>query len=144
MGRLVEFELEDGGSVLIEVQEHGEPVRLGGTTAPGVQTPGAPGAGAPESGAPTTRGLSSRVIPEQARRSFEEGVDRVMPAVANVIGRLRALADQPDEVRVEFGLDLHAEAGAFVASASAGANFSVSMTWRRDGAGGSHGQRPGG
>ena len=88
-------------------------------------------------------GIPTQVIPEQARRTFEEGVDRVMPAVANVIVRLRALADQPDEVRVDFGLDLHAEAGAFVASASASANFSVSMTWWRDGAGGHHGQRPG-
>ncbi len=125
MGRLVEFELEDGGSVLIEVEEHEGPAVLGG---------------APTPGAPATRGMPSRVIPEQSRRTFEEGVDRVMPAVANVIVRLRSLADQPDEVRVDFGLDLHAEAGAFVASASASANFSVSMTWRRDSAGGSYGQ----
>ena len=133
MGRLVEFDLEDGGSVLIEVEEHEGPVRPDMAPVPGAPPPGS------TPGAPATRGLPSRVIPEQSRRTFEEGVDRVMPAVANVIVRLRALADQPDEVRVDFGLDLHAEAGAFVASASASANFSVSMTWRHT-VGGSDGQ----
>jgi len=34
-------------------------------------------------------------------------------------------------VQVEFGLDLHAEAGAFIAAASATANFKIAMTWRR-------------
>jgi hypothetical protein len=46
---------------------------------------------------------------------------------------LRSLADAPDEVQVEFGLDLHAEAGAFIAAASTGANFKVMLTWRHDG-----------
>jgi hypothetical protein len=32
---------------------------------------------------------------------------------------------------VEFGLELNAEAGAFIASASTSANFRVSLTWRR-------------
>jgi hypothetical protein len=34
-------------------------------------------------------------------------------------------------VQVEFGLDLHAQAGAFIAAASATANFKIAMTWRR-------------
>ena len=33
----------------------------------------------------------------------------------------------PDEVQVEFGLDLHAEVGAIIAAA----NFKTAMTWRR-------------
>jgi hypothetical protein len=33
----------------------------------------------------------------------------------------------PDEVQVEFGLDLHAEVGAFIAAA----NFKTTITWRR-------------
>jgi hypothetical protein len=32
-----------------------------------------------------------------------------------------------DEVQVEFGLDLHAEVGAFIAAA----NFKTAITWRR-------------
>lgn len=41
------------------------------------------------------------------------------------------MAQTPDEVRVEFGLDLHAEADAFIAAALATANFKIAMTWRR-------------
>ena len=43
------------------------------------------------------------------------------------------MADAPDEVVVEFGLQLSAEAGAFIASASSSATFTVSLTWRREG-----------
>jgi Trypsin-co-occurring domain 1 len=44
-------------------------------------------------------------------------------------------------VHVEFGLDLHAEAGAFIAAVSTTANFTVALTWRRDP--GSEQPRPG-
>ncbi len=135
MGRLVEFELENGGTVLVEVEEHEGPARSQASV------PEQPGQ---RDGTPTVRGLPGRDMPQHARKSFEEGVAGVMPAVENVIARLRSLAEQPDEVRVDFGLDLHAEAGAFVASASAGANFSVSMTWRRDTPGETTGETTGG
>jgi hypothetical protein len=36
-------------------------------------------------------------------------------------------APSPDEVQVEFGLDLHAEVGAFIAAA----NFKTAIAWRR-------------
>ena len=48
-----------------------------------------------------------------------------------IITRLRGMDQAPDEVQVEFGLDLHAEAGAFIAAASATANFKIVMTWRQ-------------
>jgi hypothetical protein len=34
-------------------------------------------------------------------------------------------------VQVEFGIILNAEAGAVLASASAGANYKVTMTWKQ-------------
>jgi hypothetical protein len=105
--RLVEFPLQDGGSVLVQVDE-----------AP-------PG--------PVTRGLGDRpMLTEQARHTFEDAIGRVQPAAQSLISRLRALADAPDEVRLEFGLELSAEAGAFIASASSTANFRVTLSWRRD------------
>ena len=76
---------------------------------------------------PTVRGLDGSVVAERAQMSFEAAVSRIKPAVQEVIGQLRALKDEPDEVEIEFGLDLHAEAGAFVAQASADANFSVTL-----------------
>lgn len=129
MGRLVEFDVADGGTVLVEVAEVTE-------VAEGALAP-APGQG------PVTRGLDAGAVASRARRTFEEAVDQVLPAVHGVIAQLRSLADDPDEVTVEFGLDLHAECGAFVAAASAGANFSVALTWRRGDGEGAHGQRPG-
>ena len=68
---------------------------------------------------------------ERARHTFEDAVERVEPAAQAIITRLRGMAQTPDEVQVEFGLDLHAEAGAFIAAASATANFKIAMTWRR-------------
>ena len=107
MTRLVEFPLQDGGSVLVQVDE----------AAP----------------APVTRGLGDRrAVTEQARLTFEDAISRVQPAAQSLLGRLRGLADTPDEVGLEFGLELSAEAGAFIASASSTANFRVTLTWRRD------------
>jgi len=109
MGRLVEFELPDGEAIVVEVAE---PMNV-----------------------PTVRGLDGNVVAERAQMSFEAAVSRIRPAVQEVIGQLHALKDEPDEVEIEFGLDLHAEAGAFVAQASADANFSITLTWHR----GAHG-----
>ena len=106
MSQLVEFPLQDGGSVLVQVDE--APPR------------------------PATRGLGDRHIgTEQARQTFEDASARVQPAAQALVSRLRALTDAPDEVGVEFGLELSAEAGAFIASASTTANFKVSLAWHR-------------
>jgi hypothetical protein len=103
MGRLVEFGLPDGDTVLVEVA--------------GPQVP-------------TVRGMDGGAITERAQMTFEAAVGRIKPAVQGMIGQLHGLSEEPDEVRIEFGLDLHAEAGAFVAQASADANFAVVLTWR--------------
>jgi hypothetical protein len=106
MGQLVEFPLEAGGSVLFDVTGHHT--------------------------GPVTRSPKGTEVVERARKTFEEAVGRVQPAVEGVIAQLRSLAEVPDEVHVEFGLDLHAEAGAFIAAVSTTANFTVALTWRRD------------
>lgn len=106
MERLVEFPLEDGGSVLVEVADRG-PVLRGG------ERPGG--------------------VVERAGQTLESAVGRVRPAVQVVVAQLRDLAQPPDEVCVTFGVELSAEAGAFVTSASTAANFTVSLTWHRDG-----------
>lgn len=111
MGRLTEFDLSEGGSVLVEVADRG-----GMSTTPA---------------GPTLRGLEGQAVAEHARMTFEAAVSRVQPAVQAMIRQLQNLSEQPDEVQIQFGLDLHAEAGAFVAQASADANFSVTLTWRR-------------
>jgi NADPH-dependent glutamate synthase beta subunit-like oxidoreductase len=107
MVQLVEFPLEGGGSVLVQVDDVGT--------------------------GEVTRGWGDRDarVVEQARQSFEQAVGRVQPAVQGLLTQLRSLAETPEQIQVEFGLQLSAEVGAFVAGASTTGNFKVSMTWRR-------------
>lgn len=104
MGQLVEFPLTDGSSVLVEVAENWT--------------------------GPVTRGLKGSDVTERARQTFEEAIGRVRPAVQAVVAQLRSLAEAPDEVHVEFGLNLQAEAGAFIAAVGTTATFTVALTWR--------------
>jgi len=107
MKRLVEFPLDEGGSVLVEVDE---------------PPPG-----------PVMRGIGKdqSTLVEKADKTFEDATAAVTPAARSLIARLRSVDDPPDEVGLEFGVQLSAQTGAFIASAAAQANFRVSMTWRR-------------
>jgi hypothetical protein len=105
MRRLVEFPLESGGIAVVEVDDDGS--------------------------RPVTRGgLRAEAVPERAQLTFEQAVSRVQPAADALVSRLRAMTQAPDEVTVGFGLQLSAEAGAFIASASSTAHFTVTLTWR--------------
>jgi NTP-dependent ternary system trypsin peptidase co-occuring protein len=110
MKRLVEFPSEDGETILVEVEN----ARLGGET---------------------RRGLSPSAVVERAQTSFEDALDKARPMASSLIRKLRDIGDSagnpPDEVQVEFGIALSAEAGAVLAAASAGANYKVTMTWKR-------------
>jgi hypothetical protein len=105
--RLVEFPLEGEGTILVEVDE---PEPKGG-----VVQAGRPGE-----------------IAVRASQTFEAALERIKPAAGAIIVKLRGLANPPDEVEVEFGLKLSAEAGAFIASAGTEANFTVKLTWERE------------
>lgn len=110
MKRLVEFPLDQGGSVLIEVDE--------------------PPVGLPMRGL----GKDRSALIEEANRTFEDATAAVTPAARSLIARLRSIEDPPAEVGIEFGVQLSAQTGAFIASVAAEANFKVSMTWRRQAA----------
>lgn len=107
MKRLVEFPLDQGGSIIIEVDE--------------------PAAG------PTMRGLGKdrSALVEEADKTFEDATAAITPAARSLIARFRSIEDPPDEVGIEFGVQLSAQTWAFIASIAAEANFKVSMTWRR-------------
>ncbi len=111
MKRLVEFPSDGGGTIMVEVED----------LAPAGQT---------------RRGLSTSAVVERAQNSFEDALEKTRPIASGLIGRLREIGDSavepPDEIQVEFGLLLSAEAGAVLAAASATANFKVTMTWRKD------------
>jgi Trypsin-co-occurring domain 1 len=106
MTHLIEFPLEDGGTILVEAEG----------TSPGGET---------------MRGLRPSHLTEDAQVTFDAAIARMKPAAEAIIDKLRGLSDPPDEVGVVFGIKLTAEAGAFIAAIGAEANYTVNLTWKR-------------
>ena len=99
MRKLVEFKLEDGSSVLVEIQDLGaasglEPASKGGVLG-------------------------------TAKVKFEEAIETIKPVASSLVKKITSLSDPPHSIEVEFGLSLSAEAGAFVASSSVESSFKV-------------------
>jgi NTP-dependent ternary system trypsin peptidase co-occuring protein len=104
--QLVEFPLEGGGSVFVEVDE----VR---------STDGS-----------IRRGLSPTDLVGKADETVEAAFARVKPAAVALVNSLRDLVDAPDEIQLTFGIRLSGEVGAVIAKTSADANFEVQMSWK--------------
>ena len=105
MKRVVRFRLKRGGSVLVEVE-------------------------APPQAGIKPAGRAGKAI-ENATLTFEEALGKIQPAAECMVERFRALATKPDQVAVEFGLKLSAEAGALIASTGIETNLKVTLTWKR-------------
>ncbi len=103
MTALLEFPLEDGGSIWVEVET---------PEAPGIRQAG-------------------RDLPAKAQQTFEAALEKVRPTAQVIIQKLRALHDPPDEIAVEFGLKLSAEAGAVIAAGGMEANYKVTLKWSK-------------
>ncbi|MFE9611452.1 CU044_2847 family protein [Streptomyces sp. NPDC006012] len=67
----------------------------------------------------------------RAVRSFGQLLDTVRPVAESFVERLGGMRRAPDEVTVQFGVSLSAEADVVIASTATEANFSVSLTWNR-------------
>jgi Trypsin-co-occurring domain 1 len=104
MKHLVEFPLKEGGSIVVEIDE-------------------------PETGGTVRAGREDKI--EKARETFEEALNKVLPVTKTVVEKLRDMASKPDEIEVTFGVNLSTMAGAVIASASAAANFGVTVRWTR-------------
>jgi Trypsin-co-occurring domain 1 len=63
------------------------------------------------------------------KETLEEALDKVLPTTRYAIEKLRSLGSKPDEIEVSFSMSLSTVAGVVIASASAGANFSVTVHW---------------
>jgi DNA-directed RNA polymerase specialized sigma24 family protein len=107
MKHLVEFKLEDGSTIIVEVDE----LETGGTTRAS-RRPGE--------------------IAEEARETFEQALSKIRPATEKVITTLHGLAHKPDEIEMEFGFNMSAVAGVVIASASASANYKVTLRWKSE------------
>lgn len=92
------------------------------------------GSRTPYSGEPT-RGLRPADVAERAGETFESAFARVRPVAEAIVNGMRRVADSPDEIEVEFGVKVNAEAGAIVAKAAGEANFTIKLRWKRASAG---------
>jgi hypothetical protein len=101
---LFEVPLYDAGAVIVEVDEEDD----------GIVRAGRPGE-----------------IAGQAAESLRDAWARIRPMAKAFAEEVATAQDGANEVCVEFGIKLTAEAGFVVAKAATEANFRVALTWKR-------------
>jgi hypothetical protein len=106
LSTIVEFPLDAGGTVLVDVDDV---ARIGAVR----------------------RGLAPSELITRADQSVEAAFARIKPAAAALVADLRSVADPPDQIEVTFGIRLSGEVGAVIAKTAAEANFSVRLSWSR-------------
>lgn len=108
MKELVEFSLDDGDTMVIEIDQ-------------------------PEAESGLVRAASTKadgVIVESGKR-FDQVTKVVRPAAQTLLAAVRDL--EPMRVEVEFGVKMSFSAGAIIASTSGDANFKITCSWERGG-----------
>lgn len=121
MAHYIQFETEDGGTILVEVAEVEREEKA-------------------EAGGLVKAGLTDEVkkkgkeIVNHAEKSFEDGLEVVRYNANAFIKKLkRGLVDPPDEVEITFGLKATGKAGNFaIAEAGFEANYTVKLTWKQE------------
>jgi hypothetical protein len=66
-----------------------------------------------------------------ATTSFDGALANVRTAAAVALANFRDMDVRPDEIQLEFGLKLNAQAGAVIAKTSLDGHLQVTLTWRR-------------
>lgn len=67
----------------------------------------------------------------RAARSLGEMLAGVRPVAESFVEGFGGMEHAPDEIGLEFGLSLSAEADVVVSTTAAAANFKVTLTWRK-------------
>ena len=106
MKRLVEYEIGEGQKIIVEVSE-------------------------PTAGGLVPVGRGSDVI-AKAQLTLSKTLDNIRPVAESIIDKLSDLTNRPDEISVEFGVKLSANAGAVLAAASTECNFVIRLKWKNN------------
>ena len=106
MKRLVEFPLEDGDSIVVEIDETGPEGSMVPAAGPG------------------------EVI-AKAEKTFEQSLDKIESIAKALTSKLSDLLILPDEVQIEFGIKMSAQAGVVLAAAGAEANYRITLKWEQ-------------
>jgi Trypsin-co-occurring domain 1 len=105
MTKLVEFEVGDGQTVFIEVED------VASTTIKPVSV--LPGD-----------------VAAKAKKTLGEALDHIAPMVKTMRGRLNDVTEPGDEVEVKFGVKLNSEIGAVVGKLGGEMNYEVTLKWK--------------
>lgn len=108
--RTVEFPAQAGGTVLVQVPD---------------ESPGGP----------VLRGGLAGATIDRADQTFETALSTIRTVARGVVTQLEGLAVRPQQVTVEFGIELTGKTAAVLVAASASAQLKVSMTWQPEAAG---------
>lgn len=107
MTRYIEFELMEGGTVIIEAEEES----VGGVVT----------------------ASSSGELVQKAKDSFDDAIEHVRGAAGIIVKKFRDLSDPPDEMEVSFGLKASGELGNIVVGKGGiEANYTVTIKWKRE------------
>lgn len=71
----------------------------------------------------------------RATRSLNDMLAGIRPVAESFVDGFRDMERQPDEIGVEFGLSLSAEADMVISRTTGQANFKVTLTWRNQASG---------
>ena len=68
---------------------------------------------------------------KKASKSFKKALAAVKPIAETLIEKCTGLSKRPQEIEVEFGIKMNAEAGVVVATTGVEANFKVTLKWKQ-------------
>lgn len=85
---------------------------------------------------PVMRGGHLPELLTESGTSLNNALESVKSAAQVMFDRLCSLSRPPDELTLEFGVKLSAEAGAVIAKAVTDAHFAVTMKWAKPANGG--------
>ncbi|MBI5053657.1 MAG: hypothetical protein HZB17_05045 [Chloroflexi bacterium] len=112
MANFVEFPLEGGGTILIEVV--GDTKSQTGFTRAGVAD-------------------SVKDVAEKATQTFDSAMENIRKSSNLLVSKLRGLSEPPDEMEVVFSLKASGELGNIaVGKGGAEANYSVRLKWKKE------------
>jgi hypothetical protein len=77
-------------------------------------------------------GRSPDGVVHDAAGKFEDALANVRAAVVSALGTFRDDSLKPDDVQIEFGVKLNAEAGAVIAKTSIEGHLTVKLSWARE------------
>ena len=101
---LIPFEAEDGAIFMVEVEDNSRTTRSGRGNEP----------------------------EEKAPKRFEKALAPLKSVAGLVMNKIREIKDSPEEVTLEMGVKLTAEAGAVLTKAGGEAHFKLTIKWKNE------------